>query len=247
MGNVAGREFAFGKTFMDGSELIQWMKIDEFVAELDLLKEKNETINDASILRIIDELISRHAEDTDGSFPLEWAISSANSFRRKIPKAYFDKKWLKEAFPEVWTDLQSLRKNDDMVIIPFQMHKFVQFLKAFKEKVDSYNLTFSSIRFDKNKNCATVTVAFNQFRLDKRDPLISIWKALKVCNEVAISTVDNHTELELSVPDVFIPRDEYEGEKNKKKAWTLQWNQHYISKDEESPFASEDGIIEEEE
>lgn len=68
-----GRNYIFGKTFMDSHEVAKWLEIDEFVAGIDDLRNSSQDINDATVLCLMNRIIEKHSDDSDETFPLDWA------------------------------------------------------------------------------------------------------------------------------------------------------------------------------
>ena len=233
-----GRGYIFGKTFMDSSDINKWLDIDEFANGIDELRGNNEDINDATVLRLINQIIEKHSSDADDSFPMEWAIASANKFRKKIPKAYFDKNWLKEKFPDAWNSVQAI-VEDGAVIIPFQMHKYVCFLKFFSDRADKYGLEIRADGFDKEKHSAQITVLLTRLFLDQIDGVTSLMKHMARCSVLEINALDGKAEIRMTVPNVLMSREEFDKAKAN-RAWTLQWNQRFISQDMDAPLESVD-------
>lgn len=231
-----GRNYIFGKTFMENQELVKWLEIEEFLSGIDELRSLNKDINDATILHLMNGIVEHHSEDTDGVFPLEWAVASLENYRKRIQKAYFDKKWLKDNHPEIWQSIQHAYEEENLLVVPFQMHKYVMFLKYFSERKDKYNLSIEGRCFGEDKRAAQLIIALKHLYLGQIDDISSLMKHLSRCNEVEIISTNEGTEIRLSVPDVFVPEDEFREKNKKKRAWTLQWNQKYIVNDEESPL-----------
>lgn len=229
-----GRSYVFAKTFMDNHVLAKWLELDEFASGLDNLRAENQDINDVTILRLTDQIIDRHIDDEDNDFPLEWALKANSKFRKKIPNAYFDKEWLKSTYPDAWESLQTAL-DDGCIIIPFQMHKYICFVKYFSERAEEYNLCVNADGFNREKQTAQITVRLKHLFLDQLDQVSKLMKHMSNCCELEITSKEGETEIRIMVPNVFMPREEFES-KNKRRAWTLEWNRKYISLDQASPL-----------
>ncbi len=235
-----GRSYIFGKTFMENQELVKWLEIEEFVSGIDELRSTNKDINDGTILHLLNGIVERHYDDSNSSFPLEWAVASLAKYRKRIQKAYFDKKWLKENYPDIWNSIQRAYQEENLLVIPFQMHKYVMFLKYFYERKDKYNLLIDGHFFGEDVKAAQLIIKLKHLLLGQIDDVSSLMKHLSRCSEVEITSVAEYTEIRLSIPNVFVSEDEFRENNKKKRAWTLQWNQKYIVNDEESPFITTD-------
>lgn len=229
-----GRNYIFGKTFMDSHEVAKWLEIDEFVAGIDDLRNSSQDINDATVLCLMNRIIEKHSDDSDETFPLDWAFESVDKFRKKIPKAYFDKDWLKETYPDAWDSIVSV-VNNGAIIIPFQMHKYVCFLKYFTERAEMYDLAITADSFNTEQKSAVIIIRLSHLFLGKIDDVSSLMKHMSRCSGIELNCVDGKAEIKMTIPNVLMSAEEFDKVQSK-RAWTLQWNQNYISANQKSPF-----------
>lgn len=101
-------------------------------------------------------------------------------------------------------EIMRLRKDDDYVVNPEQMGKFLELVKFFHRRLDGKpTATVKTEKFEPKFKSGSVTASFILFDVNG-DMVAEFCKVLSACSVIQISHRDDSAMISCTVPDVFV-------------------------------------------
>ena len=109
-------------------------------------------------------------------------------------------------FGRVYDRIMSLRNDDDYVVNPVQMSKFLDLVNFFfRKKIEDDDIEVNPYEFKPREQHGGVTATFIVFDLSGNAEVTDFCEVLKSCSAVTIDVVDREkVSISCTVPDVFV-------------------------------------------
>lgn len=182
----------------------QWLKIPAFTRQLDLFDERGIRIENNSVIPIMEKVLVESTEDEINGV-------SVNTLRRgyeMLKQASLDDDWFVKKFGEIYNKVMALRRNEEFVVNPRQMDRFLDLVNFFLHHLE----TEDSVEIEENEpktGIGGVTATFLVMTL-RGDEVLEFCKVLRCCSAVSIDSCEDGACISCTVPDVFVQRESKE-------------------------------------
>ena len=197
-------EFIFKKISASGYGVSMWLKVKEFRDAIQSMIDNNVTISNTTVWPVMIEILNRNPNraDIDG-VPAAILYNAYKEVRRGSYKEMDD---FVGRFGKLYEQVMALRKNEDYVVNPIQMDRFLDLVQFFIRKSEDASESSVNPRGFAPKEChGGVTATFIVFDLGGSEEVQEFCKVLKHCSAVSIDAVDDYKVcISCTVPNVFV-------------------------------------------
>ena len=162
-----------------------------------------------SVLPIMASIIKEvSGADTVDGVSVNTLAKAVRLLKESIGSSDMDDEWFIRKFGQIYEQVLNLRQNDDYVVNPGQMDKFLDLVSFFMQKANQYDEDFVEVeKTEPKQEFGGVTATFVVFDLTGNDEVQNFCKVLKCCSAVSVdSTTDNMVCISCTVPNVFVPK-----------------------------------------
>lgn len=200
-------DFLYGRLAIPRFFVSQWLHVQSFVDALEDMKARNVEINAKSVLPVMASIVknSNGSEAIDG-ISVNTLAKGIRLISQSVKDTTMDDDWFIKKFGEIYEEVIALRDNDDYVVNPGQMDKFLDLISFFMGKAAKYDDDYVEIeKLEKKQEFGGVTATFVVFSLSGVDEVSEFCKVLKCCSAVSVDVVDEYKVcISCTVPDIFI-------------------------------------------
>ena len=201
-----GFDFMYKRLSMPKFFTSQWLCVKKFTEELCQMDKQGSRIDDNSVLPVMERILNDvgSEEMIDGI--------SVNTLRRGFEMLKqvkqiesMDENWFLKKFGEIYNEVMALRRNEDFVVNPRQMDKFLDLVNFFLHHLEDED----SVEIEQNDpkcGIGSVTATFLVMTL-RGDEVSEFCKVLKCCSVVSIDSCEDGACISCTVPDVFVRKD----------------------------------------
>ncbi len=205
-------EFLYKVLSTTGYGVSMWLQVRAFRDFIHDMIANKEHISNTTVWPIMDEILKQNAnhKEIDG-VPIGVLKHSFKDVRRgsyaEMSESYIGR------FAKIYNEVMALRKNEDFVVNPKQMDRFLDlvgfFIRKANEAGDGEVPDMSG--FEPKEQHGSVTIKFVVFDLSGETEVQEFCKVLKSCSAVSIdATLDNMVCISCTVPNVFVSKTELE-------------------------------------
>lgn len=200
-------KFIYKKLSASNYGITMWLNVKSFRDAIEDMIAQGITISNTTIWPVMIEILNRNPsrEDIDG-VP---AAVLYNAYKEVRRGSYTEVNDFVGEYGRLYNKIMALRKDQDYVINPLQMDRFLDLVRFFIIK--SKDATGSKV--DPNgfapREChGGVTATFIVFDLSG-DEVSEFCKVLKHCSAVSIDCIDDAmVQISCTVPNVFVHKNE---------------------------------------
>ena len=219
--------FLFGKTIMDPQDLDRWLKVDDFTESIRNLVSERKPIGDTEVLQITERILNENLNsDMICGVKRQKLAESVVKLRSQVSEYTFKPAWLKEKFPGVWSAIRSKINNENLVVMPVQMCRYIQVLKYILNLEDLGTAEVYVYGIDA-ENVGHATASFKQLSITGSRQTDELFGRLRFCDSIDIEINDERIEVLMTVSNLMVKESDLG---RSRKAWVLQWNQDLKSK-----------------
>lgn len=185
-----------------------WLQVKAFRDAIQSMIDNDETINNSTVWPIMVEILNsnKNHADIDG-VPEAVLYNAMKDVRRG---SYDEMDDFVAKYGRLYNRIISLRKNEDFVVNPKQMDKFLDLVQFFivKSKEAGGDSTVDPNGFSPREYHGGVTATFVVFDIYGEE-VPAFCKVLKNCSAVTIDCIgDSMVQISCTVPNVFVPKEE---------------------------------------
>lgn len=187
----------------------QWLHVKKFQEELQKMVDQGLEIRPDSVLPIMASIVKEvSGADTVDGVSVNTLAKAVRLLKESIGSSDMDDEWFIRKFGQIYEQVLNLRQNDDYVVNPGQMDKFLDLVSFFMQKANKYDEDFVEVeKTEPKQEFGGVTATFVVFDLTGNDEVQNFCKVLKCCSAVSVdSTTDNMVCISCTVPNVFVPK-----------------------------------------
>ena len=197
-------EFIFKKLGASGYGISMWLRVSAFRNAIRSMIDRNETISNTTVWPIMIEILNQNSnrDDIDG-VP---AAILYNAYKEVRRGSYNEMQDFVGKFGQLYNKVMALRKNEDYVVNPIQMDRFLDLVQFFiRKSKDASESSVETANFQPKECHGGVTATFIVFDLGGSDEVQEFCKVLKHCSAVSIDVVDDYkVSISCTVPNVFV-------------------------------------------
>ena len=159
-----------------------------------------------SVLPVMSSIVKEvSGSDTIDGISVNTLAKAVRLLKDSIGKSDMDDAWFIKKFGQIYEQVMALRSNNDYVVNPGQMDKFLDLVSFFIRKADAYDEDFVEVeKTEPKQEFGGVTATFVVFDLNGEEDVQDFCKVLKCCSAVGIdSTSDGMVCISCTVPNVF--------------------------------------------
>lgn len=187
--------------------LNQWLQVGKFQDGLRSLTEQGSEISPETVLPIMVSIVEgASGEDDIDGVAINTLAKGVRLMKHELGAADMDDQWFIKKFGQIYERVMALRSNDDYVVNPVQMDKFLDLVSFFMRKANEYKEDFVEIeRTEQKQEFGGVTATFVVFDLHGENNVAAFCKVLRCCSAVCVeATEDGAVCISCTVPRVFV-------------------------------------------
>lgn len=105
---------------------------------------------------------------------------------------------------KIYEQVMSMRRDEDYVVDPKQMDKFLDLVSFFKKKSSEYPEDYVEIEdFTPKQECGGVNAVFVVFSI-RNEEIKQFCRVIEACSAVSIDECEDGIRISCTVPDIFI-------------------------------------------
>lgn len=202
-----GYDFMYKRMNMPKFFTSQWLHVKDFVSALDEMDKHGSRIDSDSVLPVMKKILDANAdEQTVDGVSVNTLRRGYEMMERRNELDTMDNVWFIKKFGEIYNRVMSLRKNEDYVVNPRQMDRFLDLVNFFLHHVDEDG----NVEIEENEpktGLGGVTATFLVMTL-RGDEVTEFCNVMKCCSAVSIDSCDDGACISCTVPEVFVRKAE---------------------------------------
>ena len=201
--------FLFQRARSLGFRIAEWIKVNAFREKMDSLIAAGSYIGENEILDAMNEVLESvgNAEFVDG-IPTGLLKRYRHKLSGMIINRTIDDKFLARNVDEVYNQIMSLRKNDDYVVNPVQMDKFLDLIHWFMHRAEEFGDKVEVRDFEPKEEHGSVTATFLVLDIRGTDEVSEFARLIGVCSKVSFDLGKSGVIISCTVPNVFVRKTE---------------------------------------
>lgn len=196
-------QFIYKKLAASNYGITMWLQVKAFRDAIESMITNNVTVSNTTVWPIMIEILDQNPnrENIDG-VP---AAILYNAYKEVRRGSYNEMNDFVGKFGRLYEKVMSLRKNEDYVVNPIQMDRFLDLVQFFIRKTEDASESSVDPRGFQPKEChGGVTATFIVFDLGGSEEVQEFCKVLRYCSAVSIDVVDDYkVSISCTVPNVF--------------------------------------------
>jgi len=168
-----------------------WLKVSQFRDNVQSMIDSGETINNTSILPIMNKIIAANEKHADIDGVPEAVLYNA---MREVRRGSYNEKEFTAKFGE-------LCNNEDYVVNPLQMDRLFDIVQFFTRA----NNVADPVGFSAKERDGNVTATFAIFNICG-DEVKNLCKVLKPCSAVSINIIGDSMQISCTIPNIFVEK-----------------------------------------
>lgn len=202
-----GYDFMYKRLSMPKFFTSQWLHVRKFTEALDSMDKQGSRIDDNSVIPVMEKILGEVSdEETIDGVAVNTLRRGLEMLKQVKETEAMDSNWFIKKFGEIYNRVMSLRKNDDYVVNPRQMDRFLDLVNFFLHHTEEGD----SVEIEENEpknGFGGVTATFLVMTL-RNEEVSEFCKVLKCCSAVSIDSCDDGACISCTVPNVFVRKDE---------------------------------------
>jgi len=185
----------------------QWLGVTRFQNELQNMVDQGVEINTETVLPVMTSIVKElSGKDHVDGVSVNTLAKGVRLLKDAVDAQDHDDEWFIKKFGQIYERVMELRENNDYVVNPGQMDKFLDLISFFMSKASKYDDDFVEIeKNDPKQEFGGVTATFVVFDLHGAAEVQGFCKVLKCCSAISIeATSDGMVCISCTVPDVFV-------------------------------------------
>lgn len=200
-------DFLYNRLSMPKYFTSQWLRVDAFTKALDRLNAEGVRIDDGSVIKVMEPILNKIGdEETVNEVSVNTLKRGYDMLVRAHELTKMDDDWFIKKFGQIYNQVMALRRNDDYIVNPRQMDKFLDLVNFFLHHTEEDDRVEIE-RTEPKQGFGGVTATFLVMTL-RGDEVLDFSKVLKCCSAVSIDSCDDGACISCTVPDVFVRKDE---------------------------------------
>lgn len=204
--------FLFNRAKAIGFRIGDWIKVSSFrdlidkriasksyISEYDILSDMNE------VLKSIGTLTDKDAE-VDG-VKVGMLRRIRNDLQKFIEKRDYENHEFAKEFAQIYKEIMANRYNEDYVVNPKQMNKFLDLLSWFMHKAQEYGDRVSVPKLEPKDEHGSMTATFLMLDLRGKDEIFEFSSRIKECSILSFDLGTDGIIIRCTVPNVFVRND----------------------------------------
>lgn len=182
----------------------QWLHVKKFAEALEGFEKAGKRIDDKSVIPVMESILAEASgqETIDGV-----SVGTLDKGLRMLKQANDlnekDDAWFIKKFGQIYEQVMKLRKNEDYVVNPIQMDRFLDLVQFFIRKAEEYGDKVEVEKTEPKQEFGGVTATFLVFGVNG-DEVREFCKVLKYCSAISIDAVEDGVAISCTVPGVFV-------------------------------------------
>ena len=182
----------------------QWLQVKKFTEALEGFEKSGKRIDDKSVIPVMESILAEVSgqETIDGV-----SVGTLDKGLRMLKQANDlnekDDAWFIKKFGQIYEQVMKLRKNEDYVVNPIQMDRFLDLVQFFIRKAEEYGDKVEVEKTEPKQEFGGVTATFLVFGVNG-DEVREFCKVLKYCSAISIDAVEDGVAISCTVPGVFV-------------------------------------------
>ena len=201
-------DFLYGRLQIPRFFVSQWLHVKSFLTALDDMKVSGHEINAESVIPVMSAILKgANGQDEIDGVSVNTLAKGVRLLSQSIQASEMDDAWFVKKFGEIYEEVLALRDNEDYVVNPVQMDRFLDLINYFMDRASEYDEDYVEIeKPEKKQEFGGVTATFVVFSLSGNDQVKEFCKAIKYCSAISVDVVDGYkVRISCTVPDVFVP------------------------------------------
>ena len=206
-----GFEFMYKRLPIPKFFVSQWLRVTKFQDALKVMTDQGSEIKPETVLPVMVSVIKEvSGQDEVDGVAVNTLAKGARLLKEVVDANDKDDEWFIKKFGQVYERVMELRMNDDYVVNPSQMDKFLDLVSFFMRKANEYKEDFVEIeKTEPKQEFGGVTATFVVFDLHGEEDVQGFCKVLKCCSAVGVeATDDGMVCISCTVPHVFVCPDD---------------------------------------
>lgn len=202
-----GYNFMYKRMKMPKFFTSQWLQVKDFIAALEEMDKNGSRIDSESVLPVMKKILNLNADaETIDGVSINTLRRGTEMLEQSVIADSMDSTWFIQKFGEIYKQVMSLRKNDDYVVNPRQMDRFLDLVNFFLHHIDEDG----EVEIEENEpktGIGGVTATFLVLTL-RGEEVVEFCKVMKYCSAVSIDSCDDGACISCTVPEVFVRKTE---------------------------------------
>lgn len=200
-------EFLFSRLPIPKFFISQWLHVSKFQEGIENLKQQGSEINSESLLPLMSSILNEvSGDETIDGVSTNTLAKGFRLLKQTVDASDMDDVWFVKKFGQIYERVMALRTNEDFVVNPVQMDKFLDLVSFFMRKASEFDDDFVEIeKTEPKQEFGGVTATFVVFSLVGQPEVSDFCKVLRCCSAVSIdATTDSTICISCTVPNVFV-------------------------------------------
>lgn len=182
----------------------QWLHVKKFTEALEGLEKDGVRIDDRTVMPIMESILAEvSGQETIDGVSVGTLDKGLRMLKQANDIAEKDDAWFIKKFGQVYDAVMKLRKNEDYVVNPVQMDRFLDLVQFFIRKAEEYGDKVEVEKTEPKQEFGGVTATFLVFGVNG-DEVREFCKVLKYCSAISIDAVEDGVAISCTVPGVFV-------------------------------------------
>lgn len=184
----------------------QWLRVKRFTEAISGMEKDGIRIDDQSVIPVMESILAEVSdqESIDG-ISVGTLDKGLRMLKQATETAEKDDAWFIKKFGQIYDAVMNLRKNEDYVVNPVQMDRFLDLVQFFIKKAEEYGDKVEIEKTEPKQEFGGVTARFVVFGVHG-DEVREFCKVLKYCSAISIDVVGDEVCISCTVPNIFAPK-----------------------------------------